>query len=162
MNHNLVLENPDLAILGPGLACECKENCLRDLEDVPCSSSLIVHLVFKKSSAYAFLSLLMCDQNSAMLHFCQRHFNSSTSISSIFIIDLITKLLNIKFMTTFFKRERLPSFSSPHYCVLISISESNVKYFCYTLDLIITCTSAKNLWQYSELKRAVFTLAWMI
>lgn len=148
--------------LRSGLACECRENCLKDLEDVPCSSSLVAHLVFKKKKpTYAFLSLLMCDQNSTMLHFCQRLFNSNASISSIFIIDLITKLLNIKFMTIFFERERLPStILLPS--ILIPFSERNIKYLGYRLDLIITCTTAKNLCKCSELKRAVCTLAWMI
>lgn len=129
---------------------------------MPCSNSLVVNLVFKKKNpAHAFLSLLMCDQNSTMLHFCQRLFNSNASISSIFIIDLITKLLNIKFMTAFLKRERLPStILLPS--ILIPVSEGNVKYLGYRLDLIITCTSAKNLCKYSEFKRAVCTLAWMI
>lgn len=102
--------NP-LASQSPCLAWERRENCLRDLEDMPHASYLVVHLIFKKkNSAYAFLSLLMYDQSSTMLCFCQRHFNSNAFISSIFIIDLITKLL--KFMTTFFW-EKKASFKHP-------------------------------------------------
>lgn len=66
-------------------------------------------------------------------------------------------------MTTFFLREKgfLQPSSSPHYCILTHISESNIKYLGYRPDLIITCISAKNLCRYSELNRAVCTLAYV-
>lgn len=90
----------------PCLAWERRENCLIDLESVPHASYLVIHVIFKmKNAAYAFLSLLMYDRSSTMLYFCQRHFNSNTFLSSIFIIDLITKLL----IWTFFERKGLPS-----------------------------------------------------
>lgn len=133
---------------------------------MPNANYLVVHLIFeKKNPAYAFLSLLMYDQSSTMLYFCQRHFNSNAFISSIFIIDLITKLLILSSWQHFFFLEKkgfLQPSSSLHYYILTRISESNIKYLGYRRDLIITCTSAKNLFIYSELDRPVCTSAYVL
>lgn len=114
VDHNLEVQTPDLVIFQHHNVLawleKCRENCLRDLEDVRNASYLVVHLIFKKkSSAYTFLSHLMYDQSSTMLYFCQRHFNSDALISFIFIIDLITKLLTLSSWQHLFERKRLPS-----------------------------------------------------
>lgn len=145
---------------GPCLAWEHRENYLRDLEDVPYGSYLDLHLIFQKMNlAYAFLSLLMCDQSSTMLYFCQRHFKSYAFLSSIFIIDLITKLLLLSSWQYFLERKRLPStILGP------SLLYLTWKYYLgYRLDFTTICTSAKHLFKYSELHQAMMcTSAYML